>query len=92
MRFAVTHHSGSGAPEDALELLWAWLDGRRFEDVSFSRSGTEITARTGEDGPISRERDERGETGRLTVLECVTSVCERVPELKSDWYAISLRR
>jgi hypothetical protein len=92
MKFAVTRHSGSGAPEDALDLLWQRLEGHRFEDVSFSRSGPEVTARASEDAPISMERDEREEIGRLAVLECVTTVCERVPELKSDWYAISLRR
>jgi hypothetical protein len=92
MKFAVTHHSGSGAPEDALDLLWQRLEGRRYEDISFSRSGSEILARAGEDAPISMERGEREEIGRLAVLECVSTVCERVPELKVDWYAISLRR
>lgn len=89
MRFAITPHSRSGAPEDALDLLWARLDGRRYEDVSFSRKGTEIMARAGADAPVSMERDEREEIGRLAVLDCVTAVCERAPELKSAWFAIS---
>ncbi len=92
MKFVLTHHSGSGAPEDALELLWERLEGRRYEDVSFSRSGSEITARTSKEASISMERGESEEIARLTVLDCLTTVCERVPELKIEWYAISLRR
>ena len=43
----------------------------------------------GEDAPISMERDEREEIGRRAVLDIVRSVCERAPELKSDWFAVS---
>ena len=89
MKFAITPHSRSGAPENALDLLWERLEGKRFEDVSFSRKGTELMARAGHDAPVSMERDEREEIGRLAVLDCVTRVCERVPELKIAWFAIS---
>lgn len=92
MKFAITPHSGSGAPEDALDLLWLRLDGARHEDVTFSRRGSEIMARSGEDAPISMERDERDEIGRLAVLDCITAVCERSPELKSAWFAVSPQR
>jgi hypothetical protein len=89
VKFAITPHSRSGAPENALDLLWERLEGKRFEDVSFSRKGTELMARAGHDAPVSMERDEREEIGRLAVLDCVTRVCERAPELKSAWFAIS---
>jgi hypothetical protein len=89
VKFAITPHSRSGAPENALDLLWERLEGKRFEDVSFSRKGTEIMAHAGHDAPVSMERDEREEIGRLAVLDCVTRVCERVPELKIAWFAIS---
>jgi hypothetical protein len=92
VRFAVTLHSGSRAPRDALTLLWKRLEGRRFEDVSFSRGGSEIRAETGADAPVSMERDERAEVGRAAVLGCVREVCERAPELKSDWFAVSPQR
>jgi len=92
VKFSITPHSRSGAPENALDLLWERLEGKRFEDVSFSRSGAELMARAGHDAPVSMERDEREEIGRLAVLDCVTRVCERVPELKIAWFAISPRR
>ncbi len=91
MKFAVTHHSGSGAPADALDLLWQHLENLRHEEVSFNRRGPEILAHTGQDAPISMERDEREEIGRLAVLECVREVCDQHPELRSSWYAISPR-
>jgi len=89
MKFAVTHHSGSGAPEDALDLLWQRLEGLRHEEVSFNRRGPQVVARTSEDAPVSMERDEREEIGRLAVLECVREVCDQHPELSTSWYAIS---
>lgn len=92
MKFAVTHHSRSGAPEDALELLWQRLASLRHEDVSFSRRGPEIVARASEDAPISMGREELEEIGRLAVLECVREVCDQHPELRTSWYAISPRR
>lgn len=92
MNFAVTQHSGSKAPTDALDLLWQRIDGRRFEDVRFVRRGSEIRAATGEDAPVSMERDERAEIGRSVVLECVREICERAPELQADWFAVGPRR
>lgn len=89
MKFAITPHSRSGAPEDALDLLWQRLDGHRYEDVSFSCKSGEIVARAGTDAPVSMERDEREEIGRLAVLDCIRTVCERAPELKIAWFAIS---
>ena len=88
MNFKITRHSGTTAPDNALEMLWEHL-GTRREDVSFRLGRTEIRARWGEDAPVSWERDEREEIGRMTVLEIVSGVCERAPDLKSDWYAVS---
>lgn len=92
MRFAVTKHSRSGAPDDALELLWKRVDGRRFEDVGFRRSGPDLIARIDNDAPIGREGDERHEADRLAVLACLREVCERAPELDADWFAVTQGR
>ena len=92
MRFAITEHSRSGAPADALELLWKRLDGRRFEDVSFKRSGSDVIARIDNDAPIGREGDERHEADRLAVLACLHEVCERAPELNGAWFAVTRSR
>ncbi len=91
MQFRITPHSGFTPPADALELLWQRLGPRR-DEVSFAKDGTEITARTGEDAPVSMTRDERIEIGRRAVLTVVRDVCEGAPELKSDWFAISTER
>jgi hypothetical protein len=90
--FVVTRHSAQKAPPDALERLWARLEGRRFEDISFFRAAREIRASTGHDSPISLERDEREQIGRNDVLECLRAICEGAPEPQLDWYAVSARR
>lgn len=88
MQFNITPHSAYDPPADAVELLWQRLGPRR-DGVSFARVGAQITARTGEDAPVSMTRDERGEIGRRAVLNAVREVCEGAPELNSDWYAVS---
>ncbi|HLM85217.1 MAG TPA: hypothetical protein VK272_03410 [Solirubrobacteraceae bacterium] len=88
MQFRITPHSGFALPDDALDLLWARLGARR-EEVSFAKVGDEIRATTGEDAPVSMTRDERAEIGRRAVLHVVCDVCERAPELRSDWFAVS---
>jgi hypothetical protein len=92
VRFAVTLHSGSSAPADAIELLWKRLEGRRFEEVSFSRSGAFVRALAVEDAPLSMERDERERVGRAAVLGCVQEACEGAPELQYNWFAVSPQR
>jgi hypothetical protein len=92
VKFAITRHSGASAPADALALLWGRLEGQRFEDVAFVRGGYEIGASFGQEAPISMERDEREEVGRLAVLKCLRDVCESAPELHLKWFAIGLRR
>jgi hypothetical protein len=88
VQFKITPHSGFDPPADALELLWQRLGPSR-EEVSFAKIGAEITARTGEDAPVSMTRDERLEVGRRAVLDAVRDVCEGASDLKSDWFAVS---
>jgi hypothetical protein len=78
-------------PEHALDLLSERI-GRRCEDVSFMRVGSEITAKLDRDHPIAMTRDERIHTGRRLVLDAVGEICDRSPELKLDWYAVSPAR
>jgi hypothetical protein len=91
VHFGITRHSGSSAPADALQLLWERLDGRRFDEVSFNRAGHAIDASIGREAPISMERDEREEVGRLAVLERLREICDDAPELRLEWFAIGLR-
>jgi hypothetical protein len=88
--FRITRHSRSGAPTDALPLLLQRL-GRRRGDVRFTMAGKEIRASLGHEAPVSMERDEREEIGRLALLEIVQRVCEDAPELELAWFAISPR-
>jgi len=90
MNFRITRHSGFGAPADALSLLLKHLEahgGARFVKV-----GAEIRVTLKGDMRISMERDERDEIGRSAVLDIVREVCEGTPELKSDWFAVSVLR
>jgi hypothetical protein len=88
VQFRITPHSGFAPPADALDLLLERLGARR-DEVSFAKVGSEIRATTGEDAPVSMTRDERMEIGRRVVLNVVRDVCETVPELRSDWFAVS---
>jgi hypothetical protein len=88
VKFKITPHSGSQAPEDALDLLAARLGPRR-EEITFVRIGGEIRATVSEDAPVSMTQDERQEIGRRKVLDVVLEICERVPDLKAEWYAVS---
>jgi hypothetical protein len=90
MRFKISVHSGFGAPADAIALLAEKLGPAR-EDARFTLSGDEIGVRFSDDAPVSMESDERAEIGRAAVLEILSEVCERSPELKFDWYAVSAR-
>jgi hypothetical protein len=91
VRFVVTIHSGQGAPPDALERLWEGLP-KRHEDTRFIQGTSEIKATWGEDAPVSMESDEREEKGRGTVMEVVRETCERSPDLRFAWFAVSARR
>jgi hypothetical protein len=88
MKYRITRHSTAAAPADALDRLSARLSGKH-QEVSFSRLGTEISATIRDDDlPVSMTRDERTDKGRRVVLEVLSEVCERVPDLKFDWYAV----
>lgn len=87
MKFRISRHSSSAPPVDAIDLLWARL-GPRHEETVFAKIGNEIRATWGE-SRASSARDERAERGREEVLEIITTVCDRSPELKADWYAVS---
>lgn len=71
-----------------MDLLWQRLDATG-DETSFAKVGTEIVANWRKDASVSMERDERAELGRRAVLDVVIDVCERAPELDSDWYAVS---
>jgi hypothetical protein len=91
MDFKITHHSGFSVPDNALDLLWARL-GSRHDGVSFAKRSAQISASWREEPPVSMMRDEREEFGRRAVLEILSEVCEAAPELKFDWYAVSMSR
>jgi len=71
-----------------MQLLMRRLGAQRGE-VSFAIVGGEIRARLGDDDDDPGTREARAEAGRWTVFELVKDVCERAPELKTDWYAVS---
>jgi len=89
--FSITLHAGFPAPAHALDLLWRGLDGND-DHARFAKAGAEIIATWEEDAPISMERNEREEIGRRAVLDIVCGVCERIPQLESDWFAVSTFR
>jgi hypothetical protein len=91
MRFKITRHSGHTLPEDALELLTQRLGARR-DEVSFAKVGAQIWATWQADAPVSMTHDERADIGRRAVLEVVCDVCDGVPGLMSDWFAVSPER
>jgi hypothetical protein len=89
--FSITRHAGWAAPDDALDMLWERLGARR-EDAAFAKAGAEIRATLGNDAPRSINREEREQVGRIAILEIVRDVCERAPELSSDWFAVRAYR
>lgn len=91
MRFTVTKHTAVKPPEEAVEMLSSQIPARR-QDVAFSRIGGEIRARVDRDDAVWMTTDERVEIGRKAVLDILREVCERSPELKLDWFAISPAR
>ena len=91
MDFRITHHSGSVVPDDALDLLCQQLEATRGP-VRFARRGTEIRATLRGDAPVSMESDEREQIGRRLVLDLVREACETAPQLKLEWFAVSVRR
>jgi hypothetical protein len=88
MKFRITRHATASPPEDAMDLLTTRI-GTHREDVYFARVGGEIRANLDRDEPVAMTHDERTDIGRRAVLEIVEEVCERAPELKTDWFAVS---
>jgi hypothetical protein len=88
MKFKITIHARSGAPADALDLLWEQLSTGR-EDVRFSRPGVAIVGTWMSEAPVTMERDERNEVGRRVVWDIVCDACESPAGLRSDWFAVS---
>jgi hypothetical protein len=78
-------------PDHVVELLREQIPKRR-EDVLFSRVGGEIRARLDREESGWRTPSESSEIARQAVLDAVGEVCDRSPELKLDWYAVSPAR
>jgi hypothetical protein len=91
MKFKITRHATASPPDNAMDALTERM-GRKREDVSFTRVGAELRANLDRDVPSSMTYDERTAIGRRAVLEIVGEVCERAPELKLDWFAVSPAR
>jgi hypothetical protein len=71
-----------------MELLLPRLRARA-DEVSFVMVGDEIRATWGEADSDSATRGARAEIGREAIVELIRDACERAPELKSDWFAVS---
>ena len=78
VKFSISVHSGFHAPADALDQLWQRL-GAGHDDTRFSKGFSDIRATWGADVPVSMERDEREQLGRLAVLEILEAACARAP-------------
>ncbi len=91
MKFKITRHSGFSAPPDALDQLSERLPARA-DEVSFAKAGDGITATWGGDVGSSRTEEELAAIGRLEVLDVVVATCEHEPELRADWFAVSVLR
>jgi len=91
MKFKITRHATASPPEDALDLLTSRI-GKRRDDIHFARVGAELRANVDRDEPVSMTQDERTDIGRRAVLDAIAEVCERTPELKVEWFAVSPAR
>lgn len=91
MRFRITSHTALTPPDHVLERLSERIPQRR-EGVVFTRAAGEIRVRTDRDDAVWMTQDERAEIGRRAVLDVVGELCDRPPELKLDWYAVSPAR
>jgi hypothetical protein len=90
MKFRITRHASGSPPEHALDLLTKRIG--TCEDVVFARIGPEISASLDGDDRVAVTHDERTDIGRRAVLGIVAEICERAPELKLDWFAVSPAR
>jgi hypothetical protein len=89
--FRITLHSGYGAPASAIERLAEALGTRRGA-ARFGRVGREIRASWSDDLPVSMERDEREELGRVAILDILRELCEGSSgNLDLSWFAVSAK-
>jgi hypothetical protein len=89
--FRITPHSGYGAPEGAIERLAEALGSRRGA-ARFGKVGGEIRASWSDELPVSMERDEREELGRVAILEILRELCDGSSgNLDLSWFAVSAR-
>jgi hypothetical protein len=71
-----------------MELLLRHL-GAQVDEVSFAMVGNEIRATSGEGYGDSTTREIRVDVERRAIVDLIRDVCERAPELDSDWFAVS---
>jgi hypothetical protein len=71
-----------------MELLLRRLGGQA-DEVSFAMVGGEIRATLGGTDGDSTTREMRVAVQREAILDLIRDVCERAPELESDWFAVS---
>jgi len=71
-----------------MELLLRRLGAQR-DEVSFAMVGAEIRATWEERDGDSTAREDRVEIERRATVDLLCDVCERAPELESDWFAVS---
>ncbi len=92
MDFKIAYHAASrhAPPQGALEALFEAL-GPVNEEITFALGVHEIQATWRGDVSISMTHHERAQIGRRAVLDVVLHTCERLPELDSDWFAVSPR-
>jgi len=87
VEFRIGRHSGFAAPPDAMELLLRRL-GAQADEISFAMVGTEITATSPASHGDSTTREIRVGVERQAIVDLIRDVCERAPELESDWFAV----
>jgi len=71
-----------------MELLLRRL-GAQADDISFAMVRDGITATSPESDGDSTTREIRVEVERQAIVDLIRDVCERAPELESDWFAVS---
>ena len=91
MTFRIGRHSGFAAPADALELLLRRL-GSQIDQVSFAMVGAEIRATTARSLGDATTREASLDVERRAIVDLISDVCDKAPELKSDWFAVSFIR
>ena len=71
-----------------MELLLRRL-GAQADEISFAIARDGIMATSPESPGDSTTREIRVEVERQAIVDLIRDVCERAPELESDWFAVS---